>query len=155
MNQSAPIIWGYDIGDVIMESTNEFFRGDHLKTRINPGAFAFIRRNVERYGPQNNVIISKCGDTVAGKSLEILAYNRFYEETGFAPEGRIYFRPRIEQKAEVAQQEGVTHFVDNKIRVLKYMRGIVDNLYVFGPESLRAPTDMIPVMSFEDLSALT
>jgi len=75
-------------------------------------------------------IVSKCGQNVQRKTREWMAYNRFHEITG-VPLERVFFCFTRAEKAPICERLGLTHFVDDRLEVLSYLKS-VPNQYLFG-----------------------
>ncbi len=156
---------GIDIGRVIIGGGTEkgadtqFFRGgieNALATPAMPGAFDTVARLVEHFDG-NACLISKCGERVAGRSRAWLKHHRFYERTGMLPT-RLRFCRERKDKAIHCRQLRVTHFIDDRVGVHKHLRGLVPNLYLFGPQRGPAPDWVQPMLSWaeaEELFALS
>lgn len=148
---------GLDVGGVIIDA----LRNDGTDTDLHGvrfldatpvvGAFTGGKKLVQLYGAQNVSIVSKCGEAIEHKTRLWLAGNGFYRYTGFDPKNLIFCRTRAE-KALIAKEKGLTHFVDDKAEVLKHMEGIVPFRYLFGPQrDKEQDTDgMIVVENWEE-----
>lgn len=131
-NQSAVI--GIDIGGVIIGRTDDksdtsFFGKHYLQTPACDGVFEAIRQLVAR--GCNVHIVSKCGESVEGKSRKWLTTNRFYEITGVEPTDVHFCRERAD-KAAICTTLGVSHFVDDRLEVLSYLTD-VPHRFLFDP----------------------
>lgn len=129
---------GIDIGGVIIsQDTDEpdlFFTEDFLRAKPFPNCFETIKRLIEKFGKENVFIISKCGEKVQKKSRQWLDYNHFFSITGFVPE-HIHFCLERYEKAGIAQTLHLTHFIDDRYSVLKYMIDLpsIQRLILFCP----------------------
>jgi hypothetical protein len=56
--------------------------------------------------------------------------------------GRVRFCRERPDKAVIAAELGLTHFVDDRVDVLEHMVGVVTHRYLFGPQP-RPPLDDI------------
>lgn len=131
--KQADII-GVDIGGVLIahsddRSDTSFFSKHYLKTPACDGAFEAIRHLV--LGGCDVHLVSKCGESVEGKSRKWLLTNGFYEITGLVPENVHFCRERAD-KATICTELGVSHFVDDRLEVLSYLKD-VPNKYLFNP----------------------
>lgn len=82
-------------------------------------------------------IISRINDYIEGEwSLQFL---RQYKITDVIPENRISFCTKREEKAPIAAQLGVTHFVDDRTQVLSCMT-TVPHRYAFNPSAEQLAT---------------
>jgi hypothetical protein len=137
---------GIDVGRVLISPGDDsapdtsFIGGtleDALRTPPYPGMFETVPRLVERF--QGHVwIISKCAPRVQEKTRKWLQHHRFFERTGI-DEGNLRFCLRRPDKALHCAELGITHFVDDRCDVLEAMRGVVPNLYLFGPQREESP----------------
>lgn len=130
---------GFDVGRVIVE----FLQGKpvqeaektYLEVPPNPGAFEVIGESVDRYGPADNYIISRCGDRVRAMIVQWLNYHDFYRITGFKTQEHLHFTYLCEEKGALADGlEGgpLTRFVDDSMTVLTHMN--VRHKILFGPQ---------------------
>lgn len=148
---------GVDLGNVIIDGlTNDntdtaFHSPRYMETTAVKGAFDGVKTLVEWFGPDNVYIISRCGLEIKSRSRRWLAGNKFYEKTGFR-EGYAHFCLERADKAPIAADLRLTHFVDDKAEVLQYMM-TVRNRYLFGPQSdtKRDTTGLIPVPTWPKL----
>ena len=128
---------GVDIGGVIIDRVNDnadtsFFGDNYLATTAVSDVFEVLARLVaEKFG-ERVYLVSKCGQRVQDKSLTWLAHHDFYDRTGILPDHVRFCRQRSD-KAVIATELGLTHFVDDRLEVLGYLE-MVDNLYLFQPE---------------------
>lgn len=127
---------GIDIGGVIMDKANDktdtsFFEGNYLESRATAGCFAAIRSIVNAVGPENVFVISKCGQKTQDRSMEWFKYHDFYGLTGVLEEN-IHFCRKREEKAPIAEKLGLTHFIDDRLEVLSYLKS-VKYKYLFQP----------------------
>jgi hypothetical protein len=128
---------GVDIGGVITDRVNDhtdtsFFGEDFLRTTAVPGAFAALATLVDEVFGDAVFVVSKCGPRVQQKSLAWLAHHRFYERTGVRAD-HVRFCRRRADKAAIAAELDLTHFVDDRLDVLEPMVGAVGHLYLFQP----------------------
>lgn len=131
---------GVDIGGVIIQgaagvSTNadtSFFGGNFLATPALPGVMESLKRLVRHFDGQV-YLVSKCSPSTAERTAKWLRHNDFYNQTGIWP-GRVHYCRERRDKAAIAQQLGLTHFVDDKLEVLGYLiEAGVPNAYLFSP----------------------
>ena len=128
---------GVDIGGVIIDRVNDrtdtsFFGDDFLRTTAVPGAFTALATLVGQLSGDEVFVVSKCGPRVQEKSLAWLDRHRFYERTGVLRDHVRFCRRRCD-KASIAADLGLTHFVDDRLDVLEPMVGRVGHLYLFAP----------------------
>lgn len=133
-------ILGVDIGGVIIDRINDdkdtsFFSDNYLKTTPVPDVLESLRLLNSRVGGDpfdHIVLISKCGVRTQQRTHEWLDARNLEAFTGITMNDRLFCRKRHE-KVPIAEHWGVTHFVDDRLEILKYMVGIVPNLYLFHP----------------------
>ena len=127
---------GVDIGGVLIDRINDdtdtsFFGDNYLKTTAVPNAFEAIKRLAgERFGDEI-YLVSKCGPSIERKSREWLAHHDFHAATGVPPE-RLNFCRRRQDKAPICESLGLTHFIDDRLEVLSYLK-TVPHLFLFMP----------------------
>lgn len=136
---------GVDIGRVIINgdgADTNFFGHDPveaLRTPAVPGAFAAVGSLVEQFDGRV-WLISKCGPKIQARSMAWLDHHGFWAQTGLARDQVRFCRERRD-KAVHARKLALTHFVDDRYDVLTHLVGLVDRLYLFGPQPRRAPSD--------------
>lgn len=119
---------GVDIGGVIIDRVNDntdtsFFGDNYLATTATAGVFEALARLVgERFGDRV-YLVSKCGQRVQDKSLDWLTHHGFYERTGISPDHVRFCRERL-GKAPIAKELGLTHFIDDRMSVLRHMAAV-------------------------------
>lgn len=127
---------GVDIGGVIIERTDEsddtsFWGDNFLQTPAVSGAFEAIRElRLGRFGA-GLFVVSKSGPYTEWRARQWLAHHRFHERTG-VPRENVTFCRRREDKAGIARDLGLTHFVDDRLDVLRHLDG-VPHRYLFKP----------------------
>lgn len=127
-------ILGIDVGGVIIKNADNdadtsFMGKNYLATPAMSDALSTISRLSEMF--DQVVLVSKCGTTVQAKTREWLAHHQFYEQTHVDPADVHFCRERHE-KAPICEQLGVTHFVDDRLEVLSYLK-TVPHRYLFCP----------------------
>lgn len=136
----APHI-GVDIGRVIINGDGpdtQFFGHDQaeaMRTPAVPGAFAAVAELVDRFDGRVH-LVSKCGPKIQARSLAWLDHHGFWTATGVSREQVRFCRERRD-KATHAVRLGLTHFVDDRFDVLTHLVGVVDRMYLFGPQRKR------------------
>ncbi len=143
-----PIRLGIDIGRVLMtpvlgaKADTSFLRGSierAMATPPSPGAIEAVAELVKLL--EGNVwLISKAGKNVQQKTRQWLRHQRFYESTGLA-RSNVRFCLQRHEKAQHCRQLKITHFVDDRLDVLGFVRPCVPYLYLFGEQ---APDCEIP-----------
>jgi hypothetical protein len=132
---------GVDIGRVIIHgdgADTNFFAHDldeAMRTPAVGGAFAGVATLVERFDGRV-WLVSKCGPKIQARSLAWLDHHEFWAQTGVDRSNVRFCRERPE-KAVHARRLGLTHFVDDRLDVLQHLVGLVDRLYLFGPQKRR------------------
>jgi hypothetical protein len=135
------------IGPVINGKADTSFLGNTFKkamaTPPSSDAFESVFELVE-YFSGNTWIVSKCGPSVQQKTKAWLKHWDFYGETGLK-KGNLRFCLERHQKAGICKQLCITHFIDDRLDVLEPMKGIVENLYLFGEQTCHIPNWVIHV----------
>lgn len=128
---------GIDIGGVIVsadtdraEKTSEMMSDAYLATAPNENAFETIKNLRVRF--RNHVyIVSKAGSIMQMKSRRWLDHHDFFKITGVDPYHIVFCLER-KDKARIARQLNITHFIDDGIEVLSYLK-TVPHRYAFRP----------------------
>jgi len=133
---------GIDFGKVIIAPivdgvADTSFLGSTLPTAMKTppaqGAFSAVKKLVEYFDAQV-WIVSKCGPSVEKKSRAWLSHWDFYRQTGL-PKGNLRFCRNRPDKAPICRSLGIDHFIDDRLDVLRPMRGEVSRLLLFGEQS--------------------
>lgn len=154
---------GIDIGRVLMapvqggRADTSFLKGtfeDAMRTPSSPHALECIGRLIERFGPSHVHLVSKAGPGVQNKTWHWLRHNDLYGRIGLEP-SRVWFCLERHHKRAHCERLGITHFVDDRLDVLKHLRGLVPNLYLFGEQrrALRVPPWVRPVLDWPTAEA--
>ncbi|HSX01383.1 MAG TPA: hypothetical protein VLF67_04025 [Candidatus Saccharimonas sp.] len=122
-------ILGVDIGGVIIDGSAGVSSGDDtdlddegfLETPAIAGAIRMIAQLNLAF--DQTYLISKARPATRERTNRWLKHHNFYGLTGIVPQRVIYTDDRI-QKAVVASLVGISHFVDDKLEVLKYLKGV-------------------------------
>lgn len=122
METKNPEILGVDCGNVIFRS----WSGLPL-----PGSFDNLRKIVQSGRFEKVYVISKIPYLLRFTFAARLWYFNFWNYTGI-PRNHLYFCSHYQDKAVICEKLGVTHFVDDRLQVLSYMK-TVGNLYAFQP----------------------
>ncbi len=130
-------VLGIDIGGVIIDRANDgtdtsFFSDNYLATNPTPGVFDALARLVSEKFGDHVYVVSKCAQRTQDKSLGWLAHSRFSERTGISLD-RVRFCRERSGKAPIAEELGLTHFVDDKLEILSYLT-TVPHLYLYRPQ---------------------
>ena len=130
---------GIDIGRVIIagggQDTHFFGRNEAealRRTPAIPDAFEGVRALIEHFEGEA-WLVSKCGPRIQQRSMAWLDHHEFWAKTGLRRERVRYCREQRD-KAIHARELELTHFIDDRYDVLKYLVGLVDHLYLFGPQ---------------------
>ncbi len=152
---------GIDFGRVIMGAAGPDGRADTsflsggedraMQTAAEPAAFEVIRE-LALHLEGRVWIVSKCGPRIERRTRRWLARHRFWEQTGVPSENLRFCRERREKRIH-CRDLGITHFVDDRLDVLKHLRGLVPNLYWFGAETRVKPSPgwVAPVADWIDV----
>jgi hypothetical protein len=149
---------GVDFGRVINDASSHpsgddtvFLGGteeEMLATPVMKGALESLARLGEVF--EGRVwIISKAGPTIQARTQRWLAHHRFFETTGIDAT-HVRFCLRRDEKAGHCSELGITHFVDDRYSVLKYLAGIVPHLFLFGPQNDPPRSPMIATVTWDD-----
>jgi hypothetical protein len=127
---------GIDIGGVIIQPSDEdphtsFFGGNFLATPAMPGVFEAIGRLAGSGFGEHVYLVSKCGEQTERHIRRWLDHHEFYARTGVCPEHVRFCRTRP-AKAPIAEELGLTHFVDDRLEVLGYLTTVAHR-YLFRP----------------------
>jgi hypothetical protein len=151
---------GVDFGRVINDGASHpggddtvFLSGGHddaMRTPAMPGAIEVLAELVTRF--DGNVwIVSKCGERIQRRTLDWLEHHDLYGRTGL-PRGNVRFCRRRPEKALHCEELGITHFIDDRLDVLTYLRGLVPNLYLFGRQTEPVPAWVTHLPSWDAVS---
>lgn len=152
-DKNKPII-GVDIGNVISKiDTDEGGRKSYLQHQIK-GAFDGVRTLHQIFEGQI-CLISKCGVITQVRTREWLAKSLFFETTGVNP-NYVFFCEERKQKGLICDYLGVTHFIDDRLEVLGYLK-TVPNKFLFSPsereiaKNVEHLKDVMRVENWEEL----
>ena len=98
-------------------------------------------------------IISKCGTLVQAKTLAWLFANDFFKRTRINP-ANIRFCEKREDKAPIAAELGLTHFIDDRVGVLLPMAGIVKHRILYGPQEHATPEGLVHCVNWNAISQI-
>ena len=118
-----------------------------------PNAFAGVGALVDAFAGQV-WLVSKAGPTVQDKTKRWLRHWDFYDRTGL-PRDHVRFCLQRPDKVGHCRQLKLTHFIDDRLDVLEYMRGTVPNLYLFGeqPRLDHIPEWVVHVPDWQETTA--
>ncbi len=154
---------GVDIGRVLMAASDvnggadtSFLRGSDaqaLETPPSHGAFAVVAELVAHTGG-NVWLVSKAGPRIQELTRRWLAHQRFFAVTGMA-EDHLHFCLQRHEKADLARELDLTHFVDDRLDVLQHLRGVVGRLYLFGHQKpgRESPRWVMPVTDWRAVAS--
>lgn len=145
--RNNPAVLGIDIGRVIIgaadmqgKADTVFLDGDDnaaMSTPASPGAFEVITELVEAFD-RKVWLVSKCGPRIQARSRRWLKRHNFFERTGVRPD-RLRFCHKRHEKLGHCLDIGATHFVDDRVDVLKHLREDVPHLFLFGTQKKTPP----------------
>jgi hypothetical protein len=160
MNTNTEPRLGVDFGRVIHggaaisgEEDTAFLDGDIEEAMRSPataGMFEVLPGLVARFGARVWVI-SKCGERIQRRTLQWLDRHDFHDRTGIAP-GNVRFCRKRADKAGHCAELAITHMVDDRLDVHHALRGLVPNLYLFGPQPAPPPNWVHPVRTWAELA---
>jgi ribA/ribD-fused uncharacterized protein len=123
-------------GDVPDGNDDTQFLGSSYDTAMQSpatvGMFDALPRLVERFDGRV-WIISKCGPRIRHLMLSWLEFHDFYDRTG-VPRDNVRYCAKRAEKAGHCIELGVTHMIDDRLDVHSHLRGVVENLYLFGTQ---------------------
>jgi hypothetical protein len=125
---------GVDIGGVVIDhATSEaLLQGQFDAVREVPGAVNTLRWLHRVGGYERGVhLVSRCGAEVEAATLACFDARDVWGRTGL-PRDHVHFVRTTVDKAEVARALGVSHFVDDRLDVLRSMPDVA-NRYLFAP----------------------
>lgn len=119
---------GIDVGGVIIAASNDhsdtsFFEENYLLSKPTEGMYEAIAQLVTGRFDERTYIVSKCGERIQQRTREWLQYNDFYNRTGMHPDHVCFTRTR-EGKAPICTALGITHFVDDRLDVLRHLTDV-------------------------------
>lgn len=130
---------GIDIGNVIIDhrlvdkDDKELYENHYSTIPATEGVFDAVRELNENEFHGNIFLISKCTLWAQGKILDWLKDNDFYAKTGVKPENVFFCRERHE-KDKICKDNGITHFIDDRLEVLSYMVETAPHLFLYRPD---------------------
>lgn len=153
--QANQVALGVDFGDVIIQlqptAGISFYDHTYLSCPQLPGAMAALTKLRKKF-LEKIYIISKCAPYEEIKILNWLEARSFFAITGIHKNHVIFCRQR-EEKAVIAQQINLTHFIDDKIDVLQHMN-TVTHLYLMQNYGSINNTRILPVASWDQAVTL-
>ncbi|GAA4938877.1 hypothetical protein GCM10023224_20230 [Streptomonospora halophila] len=143
-----PPVLGVDIGGVVIHRTADdhdtsFFGETPMLTPAVPGVFDALAGLARDAFRDRVYLVSKAKPATADRTRRWLDLHGFTERTGITGD-RLHFVPERADKAPVCERLGITHFVDDRIDVLRHLEN-VPYRYLFtgggGTEDPRAIPD--------------
>ena len=131
-------VLGVDVGRVIIApgdgaADTSFLHGSEraaLETPATEACFETLARLTAAF--EGRVfIVSKAGPKVAGRTQRWFTRWGFFQATGIDSRNVRFCRERS-QKREHCLEHHITHFVDDRLDVLRHLIGLVPALYQFG-----------------------
>lgn len=127
---------GIDVGGVLTKKGGSaadtfLFGPNYLNAPAVEGALEAVAALNTGTFAGNLWIISKCGHKVECRTREWL---KAHKVDLIIPENKWFFCKKRHEKAPIAKDIGLTHFIDDRLEVLSYMTS-VRNRYLFQPES--------------------
>ncbi len=132
MTQARKERIGIDIGNVISTHDTDTPGVQRITLVEMPHAAQVIARIAEDFKPENVFLVSKCGPKVQIRTRRWLQETRFCERAGIDPLHVIFCIHR-KDKARIADELKLTHFIDDRLEVLSYMVNAVKRLIAFNP----------------------
>nr|WP_246425527.1 hypothetical protein [Streptomonospora nanhaiensis] len=125
---------GVDVGGVIIRRSDgdqdTSFFGEHpMRTPAVEGAFEALAELAAGPFDGRVYVISKAKPDTAHRTIEWLHHHDFERRTGITRE-RMHFVLNRGDKAPVCERLGITHFVDDRIDVLRHLT-MVPHRYLF------------------------
>lgn len=144
---------GVDIGGVVIarlgagtDADTSFRSADFLATDLVDGALDGLRALHERFDGRV-YLVSKAGVRTEHRTRRFLQAHDLTGRTG-VPAWNVWFCRRRPDKAEIATELGLTHFVDDRLEVLGYLDAVPHRL-LFRPDpaEVRRYPDVLPAVT--------
>ncbi|WP_238580781.1 hypothetical protein [Streptomonospora alba] len=130
---ARPPVLGVDIGGVIIHRLDDrdtsFFGDTPMRTPAVDGAFEALAELAQHPFQGRVYLVSKAKPATADRTRRWLALHAFAGRTGI-PGDHLHFVPERADKAPICERLGITHFVDDRIDVLRHL-GTVPHRYLF------------------------
>jgi hypothetical protein len=160
-NLSPGAALGIDIGRVLMCPTRDDGRPDTSFLGANdeaalaippaPGMFEVVPALVRLFGGRA-WLVSKAGPRIEALTRRWLLHHRFFERTAMDASHLRFCRRRDEKRGH-ADALGLTHFIDDRVDVLSYLRGSVPCLALFGVQAGPIPDWVVHLPDWATLGA--
>ncbi|MFH5230876.1 hypothetical protein [Antrihabitans spumae] len=158
-----PPVLGVDVGGVIVDraaenSDTSFFGLKPMDTPAVDGALDALQQLTVSFEWRVH-LVSKARSTTAATSRRWLEHIDFHSRTGIDPHN-VHFVQNRQDKVPVCERFGVTHFIDDRVEVLGYLRDCVPRRYLFtgglgtNGRPNGTPTDLIVVGDWTELREL-
>jgi hypothetical protein len=140
---------GVDIGGVIVDRVAEnspdtsFFGLRPLDTPPVDGAIEALRQLVTGPFEWRVYLVSKARHTTAATTRRWLEHIGFFERTE-VPRQNLYFVADRLDKAPVCERLGITHFIDDRLKVLNILTTVHHRYLFTGGLGDNAPPDDVP-----------
>lgn len=146
-------VLGVDFGGVINDSGSHPSGDD---TAFLTGGFDLAMQTPETKGSVEALarlavlveyqvwIVSKCGPRIQEVTRAWLRHHDFMARAAIPP-SNVRFCRRRPEKAEIAADLGITHFVDDRADVIEHLAGVVPYRFLFDPSASTHPGDVISV----------
>nr|WP_155999045.1 hypothetical protein [Streptomonospora sp. PA3] len=140
---------GVDIGGVIIDRAcddqdTSFFGETPMRTPAVAGAFEAIAALAADPFQGRVHVVSKAKPETAYRTRRWLALHSFADRTGLS-DGHLHFVPERADKAPVCERLGVTHFVDDRLDVLRHLSAVPHRyLFTGGGGAADAPAELPP-----------
>lgn len=122
---------GMDVHGVIMVKFDKSKSiEEYLSTSPLKHAMKVIKNIIDLYGAENTFIISKCPMYAEDEIIKWLDNQNFFTDIGFI-HSNVYFCRERTDKAPIAKQLRLTHFIDDRVEVLDAMKDVVSNRILF------------------------
>src|SRR3989344_4246458 len=115
---------GIDVGNVISSRDTDVLNVKKLVPEEVPNAVETISRIVAKFGPENVFLVSKCGPKNQIRIRKWLVATDFFIRTGVNPFNVVFCIHR-KDKAKMAEELRLTHFIDDRLEVLGHMIEVV------------------------------
>ena len=120
--QNAHLL-GIDIGRVIIASATDvrysvFSSDNYLQATLVPNSIEAISGIVNLGQFRDIYLVSKSNPQIQDRTMEILKKYHFFEQTGIKVENT-YFCTDVDEKAIIARELHLTHFIDDRQTILR------------------------------------
>jgi hypothetical protein len=148
---------GIDIGRVIIRgdgADTNFLGADDGHAMLAPemdGAFPAIAELVGSFDGRV-WLVSKAGPRIQKRTWQWLNMHDFFGRTGLS-RGQVRFCRARPEKAIHARALALTHFIDDRMDVLRALGGVVEHRFLFGPQRHEIPIQkgLIHVLTWSEV----